>query len=478
MAKWAIIRLICFREIRDQFRDRRTLFMVVVLPVLLYPLLGLTVFQYALSQTEKTSVVGIHGVEYLPTPSLLAANTSPLPIVSWLTTVPAPGSGWERGCGAAALASAAQRLADYPPLVVPDSDGWKVSDLYFDYPHHARLLRIRKLTSDEGKRLLQSKDLDALVSVPADFMARLTAGERPALMLESRDGDDNSELAARRLRRTLDRWKRALKDARLGQHGLPAGFDDTLEITTPDTGRAAFEQEARDLEKAFIRIFPFMVVMWAMAGAMYPAIDICAGEKERGTLETLLISPAGRDEIAWGKFLTIWAFSASTTTWNLLGMSCTTWMLTRPLPHLVPSMMALAWCLISVLPLSALFSAICLAVGVFARSTKEGQYYLMPLFLVTLPLIFLSLSPDVTLNPMTALVPVTGMALLMQKVMVATTPDQVPWLYIAPVLGMLALYSWLALLGATRLFQREEVLFREAEHFWDFRFWRRIQNPE
>ena len=65
--------------------------------------------------------------------------------------------------------------------------------------------------------------------------------------------------------------------------------------------------------------------MWSLAGALYPAVDLCAGEKERGTMETLLISPASREEIVWGKFLTIWLFSATTALLNLLSMAITTW---------------------------------------------------------------------------------------------------------------------------------------------------------
>src|SRR6202023_2878350 len=74
-----------------------------------------------------------------------------------------------------------------------------------------------------------------------------------------------------------------------------------------------------------VRIFPFMLVMWSLAGALYPAIDVCAGEKERGTMETLLISPASREEIVWGKFLTIWVFSAMTALLNLVSMGMSTW---------------------------------------------------------------------------------------------------------------------------------------------------------
>src|SRR5947208_9926345 len=99
-------------------------------------------------------------------------------------------------------------------------------------------------------------------------------------------------------------------------------------------------------------------------------------------METLLISPAGREEIVWGKFLTIWVFSASTALLNLLSMALTTWKLAMAQPGGAASFMALFWGVVLLMPLSAFFSAVCLAVGAYARSSKEGQYYLMPLFLL------------------------------------------------------------------------------------------------
>ena len=63
------------------------------------------------------------------------------------------------------------------------------------------------------------------------------------------------------------------------------------------------------------------------------------------------------------------------------------------------------------MPISALFSALCLALAAFARSTKEGQYYLMPLLLVTMPLVILPMSPGVELNLGNSLIPVTGVVL-------------------------------------------------------------------
>jgi sodium transport system permease protein len=195
-------------------------------------------------------------------------------------------------------------------------------------------------------------------------------------------------------------------------------------------------------------------------------------------METLLISPASREEVVYGKFLTIWVFSAATALLNLGSMAVTTAVfggLTAgagaPPVALLPAS-ALGWCVVLLLPLSAFFSALCLAMGAYARSSKEGQYYLMPLFLVTLPLIFLTLVPGVGLNAFYSLMPVTGVALLLQRLMVEPDPLQKVWPYFVPVLGPTVLYGWLALRWAVTQFQREEVLFREAERL-DVGLWLR-----
>ena len=97
----------------------------------------------------------------------------------------------------------------------------------------------------------------------------------------------------------------------------------------PEKSKPVNERAAEDLFDVLVRIFPFILVMWALAGALYPAVDLCAGEKERGTMETLLISPASREEIVWGKFLTIWVFSGATALLNLFSMGVSTWVLRR-----------------------------------------------------------------------------------------------------------------------------------------------------
>src|SRR5262249_34935329 len=125
--------------------------------------------------------------------------------------------------------------------------------------------------------------------------------------------------------------------------------------------------------------------------------------------------------------------------------------------------LGLIGCVVLLLPLSAFFSALALAIGAFARSSKEGQYYLVPVFLVTMPLTLASMVPGVELNLFTSLLPVAGVSLLMQRVIASSSVQQVPWLYFGPVLAMLCLCGWFSLRWAVFQFRREAVLFREAE---------------
>src|SRR6202008_3176709 len=111
---------------------------------------------------------------------------------------------------------------------------------------------------------------------------------------------------------------------------------------------SALQEE--NLFNVLVRVFPFILVMWSLAGALYPAVDLCAGEKERGTMETLLITPASREEIVWGKFLTIWVFSASSTLLNLVSMGISTWQFSELLPGEALRPAPLLWCVFLLLP--------------------------------------------------------------------------------------------------------------------------------
>lgn len=464
---WSTIRLVWFRDLRDQIRDRRTVFMLVLLPLILYPILGLLAMQLALAGA-KPKVVGIAGLEYLPrqttegrTPATAATSAITTPVAG---AAAVPGAGGERLPAIGLLLKNLAEAAALPPLVKRSSEGgWQFLPEYFEPPAGPQRLQIKPLATEVAQAALDHKKIDLLVVVPANFTARLRAGGHPTLEVQERPRDENSQNAGRQFRSVLSSWRKRLNEVRLRQAGLPADFDEPFDVTDATADGLASQAGGRSLQDMLVRLVPFMLVMWALTGALYPAVDVCAGEKERGTMETLLISPASREEIVLGKFFTIWTLSAAATLWNMACMGAAAWGFGSMLPQALLNPLAITWCVLSVLPLTAFFSAVCLAMGAYARSSKEGQYYLMPLFLVTMPLIFLTLAPGVELNAFYSLVPVTGVALLIQRLMTGASLDRVPWLYFIPVLAAVVLYSLLALRWAIEQFKREEVLFREAE---------------
>ena len=479
--RWSIIRTIWLREMRDQLRDRRTLLVILGLPLVLYPLLGFAVLQFASGFIEQPSTVGIVtgsvNVKEFPPRQPALSGRSVLPIVALFSATPMPGSDLAQWAGVVTLAEASERAFDYPQLVEAGQfttfDTRDPKSIAREKMAQSRIKLEFLATLDAS--YLEDRRVDVILEAPPDFFKQLEAAEQngaaaPLVQIHERVGDERSRLAQRRLSPLLERWKTDLRKVRLARRGMTERLLDPFDVRTPaetvgDGGRDS-------VINLMVRIFPFMLVLWSLAGALYPAVDLCAGEKERGTMETLLITPAGREEIVLGKFLTIWVFSSATALLNLLSMGISTAMFGSYLPQGGLSIPALMWCVVLSLPQAAFFSALSLAIGAYARSSKEGQYYLMPLFLLTMPLIFLTLAPGVELNAIYSLVPVTGVALLMQRLMTAADLSEVPWAYFVPVLGPIALYSWLALRWAIEQFNREDVLFREAERL-DVLLWLR-----
>ncbi len=478
--RWRIIRLIWIRELRDQLRDRRTLFTILALPLLLYPLMGVLMMQFATQLLDQNSSIGLVTAnpeeKYFPSRPRLDARASVFPALAGLTLLPnGTATPLERCAGAIALGEAGRELFAYTPLIEND----EIPTQFRQSPRKTPSIfpggihfHYRFLTPAEADAALDLKKVDLVVTAAGDFWDCLDRGGQPVFEIRGRPADDRSRRATEQFNILLGRWKAHLKQVRFHRHGLPSEFDDPVTVKNPLAPQSEEMLAATTLLDLLVRTFPFMLVMWSLAGALYPAVDLCAGEKERGTMETLLISPAGREEIVLGKFLTIWVFSAVTAGMHLVSMSVATWQLRSYLPQGAITVPALFWCTVLLLPLSAFFSAIALAVGAYARSSKEGQYYLMPLFWLTMPLVFLTLAPGVELNQFYSMVPVTGVALLMQRLMIASALEQVPWFYFLPVLATVILYSWLALRWAVAQFQREEVLFREAERL-DIGLWLR-----
>ncbi len=435
--KWSNVRLIFQRELRDQLRDRRTLFMVAVLPLLLYPLMGMAFLQVAQFMQEHPTKVWVVGADALPeTPPLLEGQRF-----------------------AAHLFASPERV----DLLVLDVEATERHD--------------EAGVAEAAQRKLSGGEYDAIVYFPAQFATRLetyradrTTADldppRPEVFFSS--AKDRSRVAYERVASVLDRWRATIVRQTLVERDIPVAAATPFEIVNQDVAELSGRRAA-----LWSKILPFVLIVWSLTGAFYPAVDLCAGEKERGTLETLLCSPAERREIVWGKLLTVTLFSIVTSLLNLLSLTGTGAViigrlqapqgLASAVEMGAPPLGTLVWLLVALLPLSALFSALSLALATLARSSKEGQYYLMPLLLITMPLAMIPIMPTSEISLGSSLVPVTGVMLLLRCLMEG---DYLLALkYLAPVAVVTGVCCLLAIRWAEDQFNDESVLFREGERF-------------
>jgi sodium transport system permease protein len=458
------IRLIYLRELRDQLRDRRTLFTVLILPLLLYPLLGVSfirISQFMRAHPTDCWVIGYQDASSLGIdpkyefPSLLLEDQlnsefCPDDEAALLQV--------KRGD---VLPEALQRLID-EAIQNPNDETREGME---------RHLKIQKeLAAHQVDLLLYfppyapSSDSSTVASARSDEASPTELDPSiPRLYIFGNLARDESSIARSRLLAVLDRWRTRIIDENLAENELPPTASRPFLVQERDLAATAGRQAI-----LWSKILPFIMLIWALTGAFYPAIDSCAGEKERGTLETLLCSPAARSEIVVGKMLNVMTFSAASAMLNLLSMMFSGLFIIQAfqqagsmLPIGFPPMTSLLWLGVAILPASALFSSLALAVAVFARSTKEGQYYLVPLLLVSLPLMMVAMLPATELELGTALIPLTGLMLLLRELIEGEY--MLALKYAAPVMAVTATAVWLSARWGISQFSKETVIFRESE---------------
>lgn len=445
---WTSIQLLLVRELRDQLRDRRTLFTVVVLPLLLYPLMGISLMQITQFFREHPTRVWIVGHEHLESQPPFLENGQIA--AAWLDA------------GQAKLLEV--RLADQS-----DNPFQRlVSEFKRDGAAEQSQAVVNAYIQEELQR--QQCELAVLIPKPLELNATVENAEEslPAIYLFLNTSSDRSRIAAERFLASSGRWKEAVRDEQLKKANLSRRLVEPFVIRSADIA----DQQGRRAA-AWSRILPMLLMIWSLTGAFYPAVDLCAGEKERGTLETLLSSPASRSEIAFGKLLTVMIFSLATCILNFLSLGITSFFVMAgnsgaggigPLAGMeLPPTQSLIWLLAAIIPIAALFSALSLAAAAFARSSKEGQYYLVPLIMICLPLMAIPMFPATRLELGTSLIPVTGLMLLLRSLIEGRFHEVLQ--YFAPVVLVTLAGCWISVRWVVRQFNSETVLFRATERF-------------
>lgn len=334
---------------------------------------------------------------------------------------------------------------------------------------HANLVRPWLKHAPEIAVAIEDDPEEALALGRIDAVVVTGLGESPEASYDSLEiiiqydsVEQRSLYSLSRVREALQEKSRELLALRIAEVALPEGFAHPLTIQGVDT--ASTERRTGYLLGSML---PMLMVVMLGVGAFYPAIDLTAGEKERGTLETLLATPAGKLNIVWGKFLTVFLLCMITGLLNLGSMSASVLFQLGQLEDgfgefgltISPGMLLIA--LAAMVPLAFFVSAIMMALAVLARSFKEAQNFVTPFFVALLIPATWAAVPGVTLDTFNQFLPVANVALLFKALFLGEATAE----GVFAVLVSTAAFALLALQFATWLFQQDEMLLAEDRGF-------------
>ena len=387
---WVVFR----KELRETLRDRRTLLMMVVVPILLYPVL--------LVATEQLALVGLRQLE-AESARVGVAGSGSVDILRFLE----------------------------------GRDGLTVVDVL------------------DPVDAIRTDSVQAVVVLGP----RPIAGSTQSATVLYDAADERSRRARNVLTESLRDWGDDLLAERLAERGLPLSFATPLALADSSVARA---EELGGYTLG--RFLPMLLILMTLLGTFYPAIDLAAGEKERGTLETLLTAPVPAGQIVVGKFLTVALIGVVAAALNLASMLLTfqTGLFqfggALDIEFALPLDSVLI-IFVTLVPLSVLFASLFLGVAVRSRSFKEAQTALTPLYLAVMMPALLPAFPGIDFTVALAAVPVAGVGLFFRELM-AGSPPVVPAVVAVITTG---LWAAAALAFASASFGREEVLFGDGD---------------
>ena len=440
---------LAYKELRETLRDRRTLLTLFLMPLIVYPILSLLLQSFFLSGLPTTAA------EDNEDPDRLGANEF------------------------------AYVLAEQQTL--NEEELRKLNRAFVDY----NAARERSGTNESNPGNLSAEDLATQKNLfekhsfnwvdpeqEQDIQEMLANGSADVgVLVDKRRDADGKNTGLQFTLLYLDNDVRSLKALALLENILNYTNLSTYQtLLERVTGRrlirepVSIKTEMIELKSnaagstgiSFAAIIPLILTLMTITGAVYPAIDLTAGERERGTLESMIAAPIPRMRILLGKLVAIISVAMLTAIVNLLGMSITLWVFQLDTVFLGEQGLSVATA-IRVLGLlilfAAFFSSVLLVITSFARSFKEGQAYLIPVVMVALAPSLMSLKPDLQLTGVWTVTPLVNIVLLARDVI----DGSADWRNAIITVLSTAMYSLLALTLAARFFGTASVLYGQGQ---------------
>lgn len=395
--------LVMKKEIRELLRDRKTLFFMIALPLLFFPVI-------------------IGAVGYFTSQAVQKAESKTL------------------------------SFSIVNPDYAPELQQRLVSE---------ELLEFKAMPDDaEVKEWVKQGNVDFVIEIPENYSNDILEAGQINLKLYFNDAGLN--MVERRLREVIDEVTGANQAALFAQLGLTEEQQvGTLEPIVLEKVNVADQRE--NLGEKLGGFVPYLIFILCLQGAMLPATDLGAGEKERGTLETLLISPIERHHLVLGKFFAIalsGVVSALVTVLSMgvWGLVLSQGMAVQAVVDFMGAISILDFFLmfLMLVPVVAIFASVLLSLSIYARSFKEAQGYMTPIVFIVIVPVILAMLPGVELKGGWAWVPLTNVALAIKELIKGT----MDYFALLPIFGSTAIIAGAFIYFCIFWFNREKVLFR------------------
>lgn len=443
--KTKAFKLLLKKELLDVFRDKKAIIMMVLVPILLYPLIffgSMAVMTMIQSNMEE----GEYKV------AIVASDDGALKSAVEKHNENAKVEAQEK----AETESTDQGNSSEDSVSQGNSASTSANGIATD------VLTLVDAPSGDYQEALQNEELDAYVTSSKDSSGKTVYEVYYVSSIT------NSSYAAGIVRDVVDELSREESKEKIQAAGLDA---DVImnPVVCESEDLASSEQSAGSI---LGMILPFLLVLSLLMGTMYPAIDVTAGEKERGTLETLLTLPVSNREIIFSKFFTVAIIGIISALLNIVSIAFMGIYMIRLMGDAMESMgisfagidigkfiPAIIFTVLAILAFSLFISAVTMCITSLAKSYKEANNYITPLMLVVMLTGYIGFIPNIELTHTMALVPVANICLMIKNLLLF----KVEYKLVAVVLVSNVLYAIVAVLILSRIYDSENVLFDEGK---------------
>ena len=324
------------------------------------------------------------------------------------------------------------------------------------------------LLDQKGVYLVEDIDLDSLelgikndslqggLYIHKNFISDISANRMGKVEVYYKSSDLMSK-AKNRINNALEIYKNKIISERLSQFNVDKDLLEPLDIINKD-----ISTKKETIGKAVGGLIPYMLVIFIFLGAMYPAIDLGAGEKERGSLETLLSSPATKFEITVGKLMVVSLAGMVSGLISVIGISVPFYFIGN-IPDQIKSTVLeiispfiIVSVIILMIPIAIFFASMLLSISFYARSFKEAQSLMGPLNIIIIVPLMLTLGPGIEIDHITALIPLINVGLLTKEILAGSAQP----IYFIETLSSLLFFAAIGIRFSVYWFNKENTIFR------------------